>query len=157
MRKIIILGSMFAVVLMSCGETDTDETTTYPNYVPATIAPPQVADSMPAPQVPIQMTRNTPQAAPSASVRINPPHGQPGHSCDVEVGAPLPAAGASVTPATGASPMMVPNQGAPVAQPAPLPPPMQLNLNASGSTVKLNPAHGQPGHRCEIAVGAPLN
>jgi len=23
--------------------------------------------------------------------------------------------------------------------------------------VALNPAHGQPGHRCDIAVGAPLN
>ena len=27
------------------------------------------------------------------------------------------------------------------------------NQNASG----MNPPHGQPGHRCDIAVGAPLN
>src|SRR5687767_6604633 len=29
---------------------------------------------------------------------------------------------------------------------------------ASGSTANnLNPAHGEPGHRCDIAVGAPLS
>jgi hypothetical protein len=27
----------------------------------------------------------------------------------------------------------------------------------TATTNKLNPAHGLPGHRCEIAVGAPLN
>ena len=27
----------------------------------------------------------------------------------------------------------------------------------SGATGALNPEHGMPGHRCEIAVGAPLN
>lgn len=29
--------------------------------------------------------------------------------------------------------------------------------NNAKSTVALNPEHGKPGHRCEIAVGAPLN
>lgn len=29
--------------------------------------------------------------------------------------------------------------------------------NASNEEVKLNPAHGQPGHDCAIPVGAPLN
>ncbi|MEJ7671620.1 MAG: hypothetical protein WKF59_02640 [Chitinophagaceae bacterium] len=31
------------------------------------------------------------------------------------------------------------------------------NLNSNDANKVLNPAHGQPGHRCEIAVGAPLN
>lgn len=31
------------------------------------------------------------------------------------------------------------------------------NTNASNEEVKLNPAHGQPGHDCAIPVGAPLN
>jgi hypothetical protein len=39
---------------------------------------------------------------------------------------------------------------APVMTPAP------TNTPTSGSTAKLNPAHGQPGHDCAIAVGAPL-
>ena len=28
---------------------------------------------------------------------------------------------------------------------------------ATQTSVGMNPAHGQPGHRCDIAVGAPLN
>jgi len=28
---------------------------------------------------------------------------------------------------------------------------------ATGPAPKINPAHGQPGHRCDIAVGAPLD
>ncbi|MEL4309079.1 hypothetical protein [Joostella sp. CR20] len=31
------------------------------------------------------------------------------------------------------------------------------NANSNTSGNGLNPAHGQPGHRCDIAVGAPLN
>ena len=27
----------------------------------------------------------------------------------------------------------------------------------STETITVNPAHGQPGHRCDIAVGAPLS
>ena len=32
-----------------------------------------------------------------------------------------------------------------------------LPATATTSTAGLNPAHGQPGHRCDLAVGAPLN
>ena len=36
--------------------------------------------------------------------------------------------------------------------------PVQTNSNTVlSSNAGLNPAHGQPGHRCDIAVGAPLN
>jgi len=28
---------------------------------------------------------------------------------------------------------------------------------ANGPAPKINPAHGQPGHRCDVAVGAPLD
>ena len=41
------------------------------------------------------------------------------------------------------------------------PAPVQLNEPAANAAVTnttgLNPAHGAPGHRCDIAVGAPLN
>src|SRR5688500_11331053 len=30
------------------------------------------------------------------------------------------------------------------------------NVVATTASQKLNPAHGQPGHRCDVAVGAPL-
>jgi hypothetical protein len=31
------------------------------------------------------------------------------------------------------------------------------NTSTGGATAALNPAHGAPGHRCDIPVGAPLN
>jgi hypothetical protein len=34
--------------------------------------------------------------------------------------------------------------------------PAPTNTPTSGSSAKLNPPHGQPGHDCAIAVGAPL-
>jgi hypothetical protein len=86
-----------------------------------------------------------PQAAPAATTAtapgMNPPHGQPGHRCDISVGAPLnskPNAPAAAPTATIAQP-----QAAPAATTATAP--------------GMNPPHGQPGHRCDISVGAPLN
>lgn len=32
-----------------------------------------------------------------------------------------------------------------------------VNTSTESETVALNPPHGQPNHRCDIAVGAPLN
>lgn len=98
---------------------------------------------------PIQ--QNTTQAATTSAVQttaagINPAHGQPGHRCDVAVGAPLNSKTnpqtTQVTP-TG-QPIQIQNQTVTAAQPV---------KTAKG----MNPAHGQPGHRCDIAVGAPLN
>jgi hypothetical protein len=84
----------------------------------------------------------SPAPANNNTVALNPAHGQPGHRCDISVGAPLNSAPANVN--TG--------QPQPVTMPtAPSPAP------ATGGTGAKNPAHGQPGHRCDIAVGAPLN
>jgi hypothetical protein len=83
-------------------------------------------------------------AQPVATGPLNPAHGQPGHRCDINVGAPLnskpalPNANPATTISTGA-----------------------VNTNAQPPAQKalpgMNPAHGEPGHRCDIAVGAPLN
>lgn len=74
---------------------------------------------------------------------INPPHGQPNHRCDIAVGAPL--ASKPVQPAkTVSSP---PTTLAPAT--------VKTAENQTGA--KLNPKHGEPGHRCDIAVGAPLS
>ncbi len=48
--------------------------------------------------------------------------------------------------ASGDAPMMVPEQ--PIQSPQPA---------ASMGNTALNPEHGQPGHRCDIPVGSPLN
>ncbi|MGV3657800.1 MAG: hypothetical protein ACO1NX_07590 [Chitinophagaceae bacterium] len=58
-----------------------------PEGAPLNSAPVQ-GTTMPAPGLNMQ---TAPAAAtPVAGKRINPPHGQPGHSCDVPVGEPLP-------------------------------------------------------------------
>ena len=66
----------------------------------------------------------------------------------------------SVTPAFPTSPAPVPS--APVQQQpfgtTPASAPVQVNPgNGSNGAVALNPAHGLPGHRCDIPEGAPLN
>ncbi len=83
---------------------------------------------------------------------LNPPHGQPGHRCEIPVGAPL-----------NSDPV---NSGDLVqqqikqdhAQPITIHPQQQSAAPASGnnSGARLNPPHGQPGHDCAVAVGAPL-
>jgi hypothetical protein len=99
-----------------------------------------------------------PVAAPASTANtgaLNPAHGQPGHRCEIAVGAPLSTAPAAPT-ATAAQPTAQPitvKQNAPIMVPTAATPSPLNKLGAKG----MNPAHGQPGHRCDIAVGAPLN
>jgi len=74
---------------------------------------------------------------------MNPPHGEPGHRCDIPVGQPLNSKPASATPAPAP---VQPAQPAPVAQP----------VANTGPKPKLNPAHGEPWHECSKQVGEPL-
>ena len=83
----------------------------------------------------------------TAGAGLNPAHGLPGHRCDISVGAPL-----NSPPGNTAAPSVQTTAPAP----APVMTPAPTNTPTSGSTAKLNPAHGQPGHDCAIAVGAPL-
>lgn len=108
---------------------------TMPATTPANITPiNSTAQPMPAP-------------VSAGAAGMNPEHGLPGHRCDIAVGAPLnsPPGNAPVTPQV---------------QQAPAPAPVMTTAPASspvpGATGKLNPPHGQPGHDCAIAVGAPL-
>nr|WP_294903317.1 hypothetical protein [uncultured Lacibacter sp.] len=99
-------------------------------------------------QQPIQATQpSLPQTASSgtAAAGVNPPHGQPGHRCDISVGAPLnspPSKPAVTTTAPQQQTVVMPQPTAPAA--------------ATKTAAGTNPPHGQPGHRCDIAVGAPL-
>lgn len=81
------------------------------------------------------------------SSNINPPHGQPGHRCDIAVGAPLdsqPQQAKTTQPVQAAQQQVVVN------------PQQKVTQTAEGFSGKPNPAHGQPGHRCDIAVGETL-
>ncbi len=74
---------------------------------------------------------------------VNPAHGQPNHRCDIAVGAPLNSAAAvsqmNVQPQ--ATQIVTSNKSTPKV------------VTAEG----MNPPHGEKNHRCDIAVGAPLN
>ena len=104
-------------------------------------------------QAPSQVQTQVTTTAPG----MNPPHGQPGHRCDIAVGAPLnspkqtkPASGAGSAVVQQVTPSMTaqPNNSAPAI----------LTPNAAQTTTApgMNPPHGQPGHVCSVAVGAPL-
>lgn len=85
--------------------------------------------------------------------KLNPAHGQPFHRCDIAVGSPLNAA-PSVNN-TKAAPTM--QNGPRLNNPPVNNPTAPTVANANATPPKLNPAHGQPFHRCEIPVGSPLN
>ena len=103
---------------------------------------------------PILPASNDSGAAFKAGVALNPQHGQPGHRCDIAVGAPLNAPATNIQPNVSAIPTTTTSSATPStnidAQKVVLP-------KVNTSTVGLNPKHGEPGHRCDIAVGAPLN
>jgi hypothetical protein len=111
-----------STVTVNPGATTTQQTTTTQ----------QPAPTQGKAVVPVQ------QSTSKATAGLNPAHGQPGHRCDIEVGAPLNSAPKTQQVQT-APPSAVPTTPAP-----------------TNGSVKLNPAHGQPGHDCAIPVGQPL-
>lgn len=99
---------------------------------------------------------------------MNPAHGQPGHRCEIPVGAPLNSAPnqtqqqqkppATVTPAVinsdgtftqGSNSTITTSSNTTSGAPS------LLNPQAV-TPAGMNPPHGQDGHRCDIAVGAAL-
>lgn len=120
---------------------------------------------------PVASPISTPPVQNNSNVKLNPEHGLPGHRCDIPVGAPLNTPAPSNTqniqtnnPApVKLSPTSVPavTTPAPTSAPAqnvltPVQTPTQAPSLSQTGQVKLNPEHGQPGHRCEIPVGSPL-
>lgn len=146
----------------------------------AVVAPPAETTNGNTPNaaMPAQMQQNSIVANPNsgtASIPVptakgmNPPHGQTGHRCDISVGAPL-----NSPPGKTASPQMTTQIKQPQSVPVSVSPaaissdgkitpapnansgtPAILNT-AAATPPGMNPPHGQTGHRCEVAVGAPL-
>ncbi len=75
---------------------------------------------------------------------LNPAHGQPGHRCEIPVGAPLDQAPATTLQQQQQTITPVSSNSSPV------------RLNSSTATPLKNPPHGQPGHDCAVPVGADL-
>ncbi|MGC4040106.1 MAG: hypothetical protein QM710_04770 [Flavobacterium sp.] len=169
MKSKLTLCSLLAlsIAFTSCKNDEKTETEVTTNSnTPQQIVVPRV-DPVPVQNQPNQQiampVQNVPQAAPQAQAPVitkagmNPAHGQPGHRCDIPVGAPLNsvAAKSAATPgkatfttATIPTPTATGDSGAPVILKSDTP-----VVTAPG----MNPPHGQEGHRCDIAVGEPLN
>jgi hypothetical protein len=151
----------FALTMTACAEKET-ETAADANEAEAilthtspatpgatTVQPATVISAQPGQVQPA--TKVSAQAAKTAA-GMNPAHGEPGHRCDIAVGAPLS------TPPTGKTAMPVqmtqnPSTQTMTATPVQAKP---ASAPASSGNTKLNPAHGQPGHDCKVPVGAPL-
>ncbi|WP_348799792.1 hypothetical protein [Flavobacterium adhaerens] len=116
----------------------------------ATTQPPSQGQTQPQMKVVTQPTKTV------TAKGMNPPHGQPGHRCDIPVGSPLnskPATTTTTTTPTATSGEVTKSVSVQPPVPALLSP---SSANATETPEGMNPPHGQAGHRCDIAVGAPL-
>lgn len=153
MKKIFLqLGLISSLAFLACNETETASAETVSSEQQETEAlllntqpamPGGASAATPAsvitqPAGTGQASKGSAQAA-KTTASLNPPHGEPGHRCDIEVGAPLDGSPKtiSVTPSS-------PSATEP------------LSITPSGGTGKTNPPHGEPGHDCTKPVGAPL-
>ncbi|YBV31198.1 hypothetical protein ACKVMI_09960 [Paenimyroides ceti] len=157
MRIIPFLAIAGVLSLASCNKTasepakETENTATTP--VAETPATPSSTDSG--------------QKTAESGVKLNPPHGEPGHRCEIPVGAPLDSQPSTAVPTqqnqTPAQPanggkgfLSSGNNAAQQGQPQQVPQQQTAQKTAPGFSGKPNPAHGQPGHRCDIQVGQTL-
>lgn len=123
--------------------------------VPGQQTAPQSVAPSPAAMTPVPQ----PGQAVATATGMNPPHGQPNHRCDIAVGAPLnspPGKTAPAQPAMTINPAQMKQQGTRMT-PATSTPALLNPGQAVATAPGMNPPHGQAGHRCDIAVGAPLN
>jgi hypothetical protein len=139
---------------LACGhgrpvnESGTTETTQAVTPANTTLQPQTIPVNLNSQTSPASVTPAT-ISAPG----MNPAHGQPGHRCDIGVGEPLNS--------KPTSPSITPQ---PAAVNTPVSPPINISSDKPASPAAttavapgMNPAHGEPGHRCDIAVGSPLN
>lgn len=175
MRKAPTLVTIFSVFLFTaCGTgTESGEKTSPATQTNTTISNPVTTDANTKPSTQqLNVSANNGQQnanntvikpeikAPEvkSTAGLNPAHGQPGHRCDIAVGAPLdskPTQPTFTNSGTGQANTKPVVTTTPVVNQ-----PTTTNTNTTTASVPangLNPAHGQPGHRCDIAVGAPLN
>jgi hypothetical protein len=146
------------VSMISCADGSSDTFSTTPSNVNTSVNDGGTGNNT----APVSVTNKTNNSATAlndvTATALNPPHGKPGHRCDIPVGQPL-----NNQPAKRFffDPLNIRNKSGTTTPPAP-PPPNRVNNSATNGTAfqpadGLNPPHGQPGHRCDITVGQPLN
>lgn len=147
MKKIPLIIFAAAALTVSCTKKASENSATSTPKVTETPAP-ENATSKTAPESNAVASDDKPA--------LNPAHGQPYHRCDIAVGAPID----SPAPVQNAAPQMIP-QTAPNARfntnpISPTPAPSVSSSAVIGPKPALNPPHGEPHHRCDLQVGAPL-
>ena len=156
MKSIILITSLLVLFTSTGCLNDSKSNATSPQPVPATVAPVISDTNANRVQTIPSIVAPATTSNPVSTAGLNPAHGQPGHRCDIAVGAPLTMESSPLqnlqpittnpAPATGSNALLnLPNL------------PSSVGAPAAGGSVALNPKHGEPGHRCDIAVGAPLN
>jgi hypothetical protein len=148
MKSFLSLLFVTSLLFISCKkELEPQDSTVPSKVVPFT----ESANSRQNQIVTPAQTPQNPNTAASTPVAVakgmNPAHGQPGHRCDISVGAPL-----NSPVATPKSNPVVPQQNNAVPAIIATPNPAVTTPTPEG----MNPPHGQEKHRCDIAVGAPL-
>ena len=131
---------LFFIFFVSCeSKNDTKEQIVAPSVLPTTTATNPISPA----------GDNSAILKSDASIALNPQHGQPGHRCEIAVGAPLnaPVTSNNIQPTITPNPTVTPSNTDT----------KKIAPKSSVATGTLNPQHGEPGHRCDIAVGAPLN
>jgi len=125
---------VITLLLASCGSQSADADVIIPT--------PDRAEAPPPLTHPIEE-----QVSPEGVTDPNPPHGDPGHRCEIAVGASLssapPPGMADPEPSTAPAFTTIP------ASPA-------AGAAGGGTPPGMNPPHGEPGHDCNVAVGSPL-
>lgn len=157
MKKIALV--LIAFALVSCQKKNETPETLSPELASYEQKSPSDSSNVTSAQnsAPIIMNNSAPVAPQSNTVSVNqpqptapgmnPPHEQPNHRCDIPVGAPLNSKKAETTTVKTTDNQT--STTAPIAAP-------QNNAGSTTIADGMNPAHGQPGHRCDIPVGAPL-
>lgn len=157
-KKIFLLGVLSSVLFVSCKKEDevkpVEETQQPAQPFSGEAWLKQTVGGQTQQPVQQQAVQQSTTTQMQTTAGLNPPHGQPGHRCEIPVGAPLDSKPAQKTqPQTT---QVVTTK--PAEQPV-----MKINSNSGSTTITgtstppgMNPPHGQEGHRCDIAVGAPL-
>lgn len=171
-NKILLINALAFTVLMACNSNvkDTESTISESDVTSGTMIAEDSSSQTMTP--PVEIAGTVPSEAPADG--LNPAHGLPGHRCDLAVGALLssaPAPAPDVNNITlsgdqmqiqGATEVQTPPASTPATQqprsimsaPATIDP---AGTPATTTTAPgMNPPHGQPGHDCAVAVGAPL-
>lgn len=169
-KYLVFISAVVLGTMISCSPAQKESkpvSVQQQNQVPQTMlkADTSAAISSDPTTVPVTATSTEPAVvnATATPPELNPPHGQPFHRCDIPVGSPLNAAPSVKSLQSQPAPQINRTGMAPTLENAARLNNPQVNntaaptvANANSGKPKLNPPHGQPFHRCDIAVGSPL-